>query len=670
MQNEVLEKENSESSSEIWLDIKMAAKLKGVTPRAVRLAIKRGKYTARKIEAKGGYTYEILLSTLEKKYRELYLYTQTDNLVEKLEYTEERFIPNSAKEKALAKLDLLTEWRHYRNSKLEKSKADKEFIESYNSGVLYEKLFSIIGKVSKPTLDKWSKAIGSTNDWRKLVPNYSYGKKSELRTSLNEQEKNVFVKLLLHPNRFSIGKAIDITRQVLKKEGITDIPSDSVFRKYAQWLKTYHYDKWVLMRDGEKALKDNVAPHIIRNTSVLNVGDVLFADGHRFSFPVLNPFTGKPSRAVLLAFMDWKSGYIPGYEIMFEEDTQAIASALRNSIITMKMLPKYAYQDNGKSFRAKYFSNSDFRESGFTGIYGKLGIKTIFAKPYNARAKVIERFFLELQESFEKMLPCYTGSSIEQKPARLKRNEKFHKEIHEKLTGGYTPTIDEVKKCLDVWLDNYHDKICPNDKKHTIKEVFEQREKQNIDISALDDLMMAHEVKTIQRNGIRFLNTFYFNDALYGLKDRTIIKYSLFDLEKIKVYSTDGEFICTARRVTQTHPLAYHTGDVKDMQDFKYKIKKQAKLRRKTINSIKRFLPKEEIKFLEQEMIAEQQELHEKEQPATPKQISSDKIIAPVFLTDYERYDYLMKTGCTSQDERKWLENYRKSEEYKMIYQS
>jgi putative transposase len=102
------------------------------------------------------------------------------------------------------------------------------------------------------------------------------------------------------------------------------------------------------MRDGEKALKDNVAPHIIRNTSVLNVGDVLFADGHRFSFPVINPFTGKPSRAVLLAFMDWKSGYIPGYEIMFEEDTQAIASALRNSIISMKMIPKYAYQDNGK----------------------------------------------------------------------------------------------------------------------------------------------------------------------------------------------------------------------------------------------------------------------------------------------------------------------------------
>ena len=72
--------------------------------------------------------------------------------------------------------------------------------------------------------------------------------------------------------------------------------------------------------------------------------------------------------------------------------------------------------------------------------------------------------------------------------------------------------------------------------------------------------MMAHEVKTIHRNGIRFLNTDYYNDALYGLRDRVMIRYSLFDLTKIKVYSVKGEFICTAKRITSTHPMAYHLG--------------------------------------------------------------------------------------------------------------
>jgi len=35
--------------------------------------------------------------------------------------------------------------------------------------------------------------------------------------------------------------------------------------------------------------------------------------------------------------------------------------------------------------------------NGFNGIYGKLGIQPVFAAVYNARAKVIERFFLEFE---------------------------------------------------------------------------------------------------------------------------------------------------------------------------------------------------------------------------------------------------------------------------------
>lgn len=225
MQQDNLIKENTtEINDEIWIDLKTAAKLRQVTPRAIRLAINRGQYTAKKIDSKGGKSYQILLSSLDKKYRELYLHTQTDNLVQRLEDTEERFIPDSAKEKALAKLDLLIEWRNYRSSQSEKAKTDKEFVESYNSGVLYEKIFSILGKVSKPCLDRWSKAVGSNNDWRKLVPNYSYGKKSELRTTLSEQEKNVFVKLILHPNRFSIPNTSTKITENLSEQNILQTP--------------------------------------------------------------------------------------------------------------------------------------------------------------------------------------------------------------------------------------------------------------------------------------------------------------------------------------------------------------------------------------------------------------------------------------------------------------
>ena len=105
------------------------------------------------------------------------------------------------------------------------------------------------------------------------------------------------------------------------------------------------------------------------------------------------------------------------------------------------------YQDNGRAFRAKYFNDDiGFSELGFNGLYSKLGIETVFARPYNARAKVIERFFKEFQEGFEKILPRYIGSNTENKPAYMMRNEKLPKHWH----CDYVQTIDETIKMIDI----------------------------------------------------------------------------------------------------------------------------------------------------------------------------------------------------------------------------
>ncbi|OGI25440.1 MAG: hypothetical protein A2287_03445 [Candidatus Melainabacteria bacterium RIFOXYA12_FULL_32_12] len=472
------------------------------------------------------------------------------------------------------------------------------------------------------------------------VMRFSYPRLN-LMFRIQHQPRNEGDKLLLHPNQF---------------------------RRYAEFFRRNNYDKWILMREGEKALHDKVIPYLSRDISKIEVGDVLVADGHRLNFLVRNPFTGRPARAILVGFLDWKSGYLPGYEIMLEENTQCIASALRMAIINLDMIPTIVYQDNGKAFKAKFFTESvDFTEAGFNGIYTNLGIKPVYAKPYNARAKVVERFFKEFQEEFEKLLPTYTGSSIQTKPAHLKRNEKFHKELYDKVNKGYIPTIQEAIRLINCWLEYRHSQPCSNIKGKTIKEVFESREKQNIDINRLDDLMMAHEVKTINRNGIRFLNTDYNSDTLYGLKDRVMVKYSLFDLSKIKVYSTKGEYLCTAKRVTGTHPMAYHMGNIKDIEDFKQKIKKPQKLKNKTLLALRKYLPKEDIKFLETQMIEESVLVYEPE-PIKQEPITVPDKLKPVFLNNYERYEWLMENGCTSPEERKWLQNYKNSDEYKLIY--
>ena len=584
-----------------------------------------------------------------------------ENQVETIKYT-----PEKAKQNALAKLDLIRKWQEFRRKAVNKLQADYDFVKLHNSSNSY--LFSVLGKISRGSLHRWKASLDGTEDYTRLIPNYKYVSVNEYRTCLTDEEIKIFMGLLLHPNRICIGKAIALTKYKLKEQGQSFIPADITFRRYAKWFKNNNYDKWVLARDGEKALSDKVEPYIKRDASLLDVGDILVADGHKLAFQVINPFTGKPCRATLVGFLDWKSTALVGYEIMLEENTQCIASALRNAIINLDMIPKIVYQDNGRAFRAKYFTDEKgFGELGFYGLYAKLGIETVFARPYNARSKVIERFFKEFQEGFEKLMPSYVGSSIINKPAYLKRNEKFHSNLH----NDYIPTIEETIKMIDMWLKFKNSQPCTNAPNMTIAEVLENRKKQNIDKSLLDDLMLATEVKTIQRNGVRFLNCDYFDERLYGLRGKVLVKYNLFDLTSVKVFTPKGEYLCTAERVTETHPMAKILGTVEDLEDYKQKIQKQQKLKRKTINSVKKLLTNDEVKLIEarsnQEELENSNNFQKEFKPHSNgvQKINNGEKSLPIFKNNSEKYEYLIKHNPSDT----WIAKFKQTKEYKLLYE-
>ena len=542
------------------------------------------------------------------------------------------FTPEKCKQIALARLDVVYKWLEFRKQSQNKLQADYDFVKLHNTSNSH--IFEILGKISRGSLHRWYAMLNGTEDYTKLLPQYKYSSVDDYRTVLNDEEIKIFMGLLLHPNRLSIGKAIALTKYKLKEQG-------------------QNYDKWILARDGEKALSDKVEPYIKRDASLLEVGDILVADGHKLAFQVINPFTGKPCRATLVGFLDWKSTAFVGYEIMLEENTQCIASALRNAIINLDMVPKVVYQDNGRAFRAKYFTDDrGFSELGFNGLYSKLGIETVFARPYNARAKVIERFFKEFQEGFEKLLPSYIGSNIQDKPAYMMRNEKFHKNLH----NDFIPTIEETIKMIDMWLSFKNSQPCPNAPDKTIAEVLSERKRQNIDINMLDDLMLATEVKTIQRNGIRFLNCDYFDERLYGFKSKVLIKYNLFDLTSIKVYTPKGEYLCTAERVTETHPMAKLLGDAKDYEDYKQKIVRQRQLKKKTFESVKKYLKTEDIKLLETQI-----EPAEIQMPFK----SDSKRVQTLFKNNSEKYEYLIKNDPNNS----WITEFKQTKEYRLLYE-
>ncbi len=675
-----------------YIDIKRIAEIKGLkSTRSIRIAIQKGKYIAREVKVNGGTSYEILYSSLEPEIQEKLEDEEIKTTALIPVENKINFVSENAKMNALARVDIVTALMNIRTKYPTKKEADDVFLDLYNSGLYLPQIFKFVGTISIGTLHRWVKAYENYGT-KGLLPQRKTNQLVEYNSKLNEEMKKVFLTYLLHPNKFSIGKSISLTKHILEKRGYEDIPCNLTFRRFAEHFKKQNYSKWVIMREGEKAYHDKVEPYIERDISKLEVGDVLIADGHVLNFQVINPFTGRPTRATLVGFLDWKSTALVGYEIMMTENTQCIASALRNAILNLGVIPKVVYQDNGKAFKAKYFQHVDFDEAGFNGVYASLGIKSVFAKPYNARAKVIERFFKEFQEEFEKMMISYCGSSIENKPAWMKRGEKLHRELHRKMTGNYIPTVQEVIKYIDCWIDYHNSKICPNNENKTIKEMLQQVEKQDVDKNILNDLMMKTEVRTINRGEITFLGLHFRNDFLIDLREKVFIRYSLFDLTKVHVYSVKGEFLCIAKQVEKVHPMANHLGTVKDMEEFKQQIQKQKRQFNKVKKEFLKYFPAEKTEVLEiepEENIIEIEKFADCEQRAeasacpfiASNQEEQNKTVKkrhlteretqmniPIFSSNYEKYEWLMQHGCTYPEQRKWLADYIRSDEYINIY--
>ena len=196
-------------------------------------------------------------------------------------------------------------------------------------------------------------------------------------------------------------------------------------------------------------------------------------------------------------------------------------------------------------------------------------------------------------------------------------------------------------------------------------------QRQEIPVQSLDDLMMKTESRTINKHGITFLNMHYRSEVLLGIRDKVHIRYSLFDLSKIYVYSTKGEFLCVAHRVQKVHPMARVLGTVKDMEEYKQQYIKQQKIKNNLIKKVKATFPKEELQVLEiePEPIIEIEQFEQQKPPREHKLTEREQQMQkPMFNSKYEKYEWFMAHGCTNPEDRKWLADYIRSDEYYNLY--
>ncbi|SHI74948.1 Mu transposase C-terminal domain-containing protein [Halodesulfovibrio aestuarii] len=599
-------------------------------------------------------------------------------------------VSDAKRKKALARADLVvlySEWI----AKAEfgsKAVARDSFIQAYKGGAWPHLLETLGVKASWKSIERWKLELRKNGTVVALVDRRGAG--NEQRAKMTEEHAKLLLNAVLQPNHPTISTAIRMATSAMTAQKLP-IPAERTMRRFLSIWKETNFGTWVYTREGKKAWNDKAAFYIERDYNLIEVGDILVADGHVLNFETLNPWTGKPQRMELIMWYDMKSNCPMGWEIMPTENTQGIAAAFRRAVMTLGKFPLIAYLDNGRAFRSKYFNGVDFRQTGIAGLFQDLGIHTIFAWPYHGQSKTIERFFGTLHE-LEQWVPSYVGNNIAAKPARLNRGEPLHRKAYD-AAGGRPLTLEETHYVVAQWIDEY---IQRPQRGHlngkTPAEVFMQGRGAGVDESKLRHLMMAKAVRQIRREGIRFLGERYYDGLMHGRTHAVQIKYDLHDRSSILVFSEDGsEFICKAQRQNAIHPAASLLGTDQHREELQQAITLK-KDQERDASSIARQVLEDSLAAQRDRMVAIQNEKIEPKKVAdTP--LSQSKVLSiesakkkaqtqrskapsyvppvqkPEIVTELDKYDYLfglsVKDGVVLREpDSEWMEQYESTEEY------
>ncbi len=594
-----------------WLSLKELAALLNPADvdkeyNAIWTRLRRGKYTLiKKIGSKNHIHIndELIPAKIKIKYwgeelsskkiQSLQVSEKTEELTKHKSVVNEELTGNKLKV-ALARTDLVKLYLKAADDvKRHKVRAKKHFLETYNLNALPE-LYNTLGEVSYRTIERWKKTyLESNKDYRSLAPGYT----SPSGFSIPKEQSEILIKLALDPNKPLFSEVIRKAKDIFIMRNFDNIKSTATYRRYLEDWKKNNYAYWVFHREGEKGLNDKCLPYIERDYDLIDVGDILVADGHVLNFEIINPYTGKPKRMMMILFLDMKSSYPLGWHISPTEDTEAIMVALRRSILRLGKYPKVIYLDNGKAFGAKFFKGVDFRTTGFNGIFERIGAQLITAWPYHGQSKTIERFFRTFGE-LERMLPTYVGTSIQLQPPRMNRGERIHRSLHDRLYQNTTFDLESAHKAVAWWFDEYANREQQNGhlKGLTPNQVFLEGRGEGVDKRELTFLMLKQEDNIrIYNNGIRFLGRYYWHEELFGLESlNATIRYDLIENDSIYVYDAeDGSFICEATRTDKVHPAAGILGTEQDVKKLNDALQAKGILKKTVIAEAKQFLKTE-----------------------------------------------------------------------------
>lgn len=276
-----------------------------------------------------------------------------------------------------------------------------------------------------------------------------------------------------------------------------------------------------------------------RSLDEVLVGEIYAGDGHTCDCYVGHPNTGKPFRPELTAFIDIKSGYVPG--VWFTESESAVSTlfALSHAMRTNDHVPAWVYVDRGAGYRAKMLSDE------VTGFYSRFDIGMIGALPGNPHGKGwIERWFRTVRDKHDKFFAggqVYCGDDM-----APETNRRLSADLNKKEPTRTLPGLREYVASFTAWLDHYHNQ--PQDKLggRTPAQVWAGLQRVSVELD-MSSVIRPREEVSVYRQSVRLHNRFYFAEALALFDAKKLLaEYDLFDDSRVWLFDTKGRFVTEA----------------------------------------------------------------------------------------------------------------------------
>lgn len=388
---------------------------------------------------------------------------------------------------------------------------------------------------------------------RSLIRFVEYKKAGTLTPKKRQRDMSVpawaqaFMAEYQRPEKPTVAHAFD---QFSKKyEG--EIPSVYQVRRFIAKVGAVSVEAG---RMGPRELK-SIKPFVRRRFEHLLPNDVWSGDGHRFDTEVQHPQHGRPFKPEVTTYISISTRKFVGWSAGLAESALAILDALRHGVETHG-IPAILYVDNGSGYVNKM--NNDVA----TGFMARLGIQMHNSLPYNSQARgAIERPHQTVWVKAAKELPGYIGKDMDRE-AKLKVYKLSRQAIKH---GGIMPLIgwnDFLRFCQEK-VDEYNARphrslpkitcmvtgrrrhMTPNEAWDlAVENGFEPHTVSDVEIRPL---FRPQVLRTVHRCELEVFGNRYFSKHLEEFHGEQLrIGYDVHDPQKVWVYDADGRFLTTA----------------------------------------------------------------------------------------------------------------------------